>query len=211
MTQEKYWDSVAEEKTFTTPFQMSMFETYVSTESRILDVGCSYGRTLDELYTRGFRNLHGVDFSQRMIDRGKKLHPHLDLRKNAREQLPFDDNSFDAVLLLAVLTCIIEDMDQTIFLREIRRVLKDNGILYVNDFLINEDQRNVERYREYEDTYGTYGVFELPEGVVVRHHTKDHILEVTGDFQTVEFQSMIFITMNGNRSNGFYFIGRKKR
>jgi len=210
MKQERYWNKVAGEKEFTTPFQISAFEKYVLKESKILDVGCGYGRTLNELHKCGFKNLFGVDFSQGMIDRGRKLYPHLDMKMSSGG-LPFDDDTFDSVLLLAVLTCIIEDEDQKKLINEIQRVLKDSGILYINDYMINEDQRNIERYDKYKDKYGKYGIFELPEGAVVRHHTKDHILEITKDFHGLVFQLAIYTTMNGNKSNGFYYIGKKKQ
>ena len=210
MNQKRYWDKVADEKEFSTPFQINIFETYVSRESKILDVGCGYGRTLNELYNLDFKNLVGVDFSQGMIDRGKKLYPHLDMQKN-KGKFPFDDGNFDAVLLLTVLTCIVKDKDQEKLIKEIQRVLKDDGIFYINDYLINEDQRNIERYEKFKDKYGKYGIFELPEGALVRHHTKDHILKITKCFQELIFKTTIYTTMNGNKSNGFYYIGKKNR
>ncbi len=47
---------------------------------------------------------------------------------------------------------------------EIQRVLRPHGSLYINDFLINHDQRNVDRYNVFKEIYGTYGVFRLDEG-----------------------------------------------
>ena len=210
MNQERYWDKVADEKEFTTPFQINVFEKYVSRKSKILDIGCGYGRTLNELHKWGFENLFGVDFSQGMIDRGIKLYPHLDMRKSSGK-LSLDDDTFDAVLLLALLTCVVEDEEQKKIINEIQRILKDNGILYINDHMINEDQRNIERYDKYKDKYGKYGIFELPEGAVVRHHTKDHVLEITKGFHGLVFETVIYTTMNGNKSNGFYYMGKKKQ
>ena len=102
--QKEYWNKVAEEKEFPTPFQMEEFRKYVSKEMKILDVGCGYGRTLNELYNQGFKNLTGIDYSQGMINRGLRLYPHLNLIKNDGNTIPFPDNEFDAVILLAVLT-----------------------------------------------------------------------------------------------------------
>ena len=78
----------------------------------ILDVGCGYGRTLNILHNSGFKNLIGVDVSQGMINRGLKLHPHLKLTKNKYGILPFSNNTFNAVILIAVLTCTIRNEDQ---------------------------------------------------------------------------------------------------
>lgn len=208
--QEKYWDKVSEEKKFPTPFQIKKFEKYVSKEMTVLDVGCGYGRTLNELYNNGFENLTGIDYSQGMINRGLRLYPYLNLIKNDGDKIPFQNNAFDAVLLIAVLTSNNKDEEQENLISEISRVLKDDGILYINDYLINQDERNLERYQKYGDKYGTYGVFELPEGAVFRHHTEEHILKLTKDFQELVFEKTVYNTMNGNKSNGFYYIGRKK-
>ncbi|MGB9979951.1 class I SAM-dependent methyltransferase [Methanobacterium sp.] len=208
--QEKYWDKAAEKKEFPTPFKIEEFEKYVSKEMGILDVGCGYGRTLDELHNRGFENLTGIDYSQGMINRGLKEHPYLNLIKNDGDKIPFSDNEFDAVLLIAVLTSNTKNGEQENIISEILRVLKDGGILYLTDFLINQDKRNLKRYQEYEDKYGIYGTFELPEGAVLRHHTEEHILELTKDFTEIVFEKAVFDTMNGHKSNGFYYIGKKK-
>jgi ubiquinone/menaquinone biosynthesis C-methylase UbiE len=208
--QEKYWDEVAEEKKFPTPFQIKEFEKYVSPGKSILDVGCGYGRTLSELYNHRFKDLTGVDFSHGMINRGLKLHPQLNLLKNDGDKLPFSDDKFDAVLLIAVLTCTANPQKQDNLIAEISRVLKKDGILYINDYLINDDQRNVERYQKYREKYGTYGVFELPEGAVLRHHTPEYILNLTKDYKELIFKKTIYNTMNGNKSNGFYYIGQLK-
>lgn len=208
--QEKYWDSVSEEKNFPLPLRMEAFEKHVSREMVILDVGCGYGRTLNDLRGAGYENLFGVDFSQGMIDRGQRLHPYLNLRKNDGSTLPFEDGAFDAVILIAVLTCIAESEGQRGLIAEIERVLKDGGILYINDYLLNTDQRNIERYDRAKEKYGVYGIFELPEGAVVRHHTPEHIFDIMADFNRLVFETVVYTTMNGNRSNGFYYIGRKR-
>ena len=208
--QEKYWDKAAEKKEFPTPFKIEEFEKFVSKEMNILDVGCGYGRTLDELHNRGFENLNGIDYSQGMINRGLRERPYLNLIKTDGDRIPFPDNEFDAVLLVAVLTSNTKDEEQENIISEISRVLKNGGILYLTDFLINQDKRNIERYQKYEDKYGIYGIFELPERAVLRHHTEEHIFKLTKDFKKLLFEKTVFDTMNGHKSNGFYYIGKKK-
>ena len=104
LDQEKYWDKVSEEKEFPTPFQIQEFEKYVSKDMNILDIGCGYGRTLNELHNQGFKNLTGIDYSQGMINKGLRLNPYLNLIKNDGYTIPFPDSKFDAVLLISVLT-----------------------------------------------------------------------------------------------------------
>lgn len=209
MEQKTYWNSVSDTKNFTTPFQFKAFSKLVDQDAAILDVGCGYGRTLNELYQHGYHNLTGIDFSQGMIERGHKEYPYLDLRVKSDASIAFPDQSFDAVILFAVLTCIIKNEEQQNLIKEIRRVLKPDGILYVNDFLLNTDQRNLDRYEAYKDKYGTYGVFEQPEGAVLRHHSEEWIRQLLSDFHTEEFSHLTFRTMNGHTSNGFYCMSRK--
>ena len=205
----EYWDSVSETKQFTTPFQADAFAQYVNPDARILDVGCGYGRTLNELYQMGYRNLNGIDFSKGMIERGKRQFPYLNLLVKEKESIDFPDNHFDAVILFAVLTCIPADEEQKKLISEIRRVLKPGGILYINDFLLNTDERNISRYEKYAKGRGTYGVFELSEGAILRHHEVNYIHELTKAFEEKRFEQLTFTTMNGHRSNGFYYIGAK--
>lgn len=207
MRQDEYWNSVSEKKEFTTPFQSEAFSKFVSKDQVILDFGCGYGWTLNELYQNGYNKLIGIDFSSGMIERGKQQFPYLDLRVKQDESIFLPDKSVDAVILFAVLTCIRKNEDQIQLLREIKRVLKPYGILYVNDFLLNTDERNLSRYEQFEEIYGTYGVFELPEGAVCRHHDERWIKQLLGDFSELEYQHLTFTTMNGHKSNGFYFIG----
>ena len=112
MSQKEYWNSVSEKKQSTTPFQADELCKYIDKNSKILDVGCGYGRTLEELYQMGYHNLTGVDFSEGMINRGKHQFPYLDLRVMTSPDLDIPDNSVDAVILFAVLTCIPNNQEQ---------------------------------------------------------------------------------------------------
>ena len=207
---EAYWDKVAETKEFPVPFEIDLFQQYVSKEMMILEIGCGYGRILNNLFNTGFSNLVGIDISQNMINRGLRHYPYLDLRKTTGGELAFPENTFHAVILIAVLTCIPENEEQYKMMSAIFRVLKSEGVLYIHDCMLNKDQRNIDRYELYKDKYGEYGVFELTEGSVMRHHTKEHIDKLTKIFHREHFVSSEHTTMNGNRTNGFCYIGRKK-
>lgn len=209
MEQKEYWNNVSETKQFSTPFQIDEFSKYVKKDDVILDVGCGYGRTLNELYTKGYKNLIGIDFSKGMIERAKKINSDIDFRVMNNSKIDLPDNSVDSVILLAVLTCIVEDKEQENLVSEIYRVLKKGGAIYINDFLLNNDERNLNRYNEFKNKYNKYGVFELPEGAVCRHHDKEWIKELLKDFKKKIFKEIEYTTMNGNKSNGFYYIGEK--
>lgn len=207
MHQNEYWNSVAGEKKFTTVLDVIMFLKYVSKDSKILDVGCGYGRVLNELYANGFTDLTGVDTAENMIKRGKREFPYLNLIANPDGKIPFDDNSFDSVVLFGILTCIPEDELQQEFLKEVKRVLKPQGIIYINDFLLNKGFKNWREYKKAEKETGIYGVFKTYDGVTVRQHRENYILELLSDFQKLEYKKSVIPTMNGGKSNSFEFIG----
>ena len=204
-----YWDRVAHEKRFSHPLRLDWLARYLNQLARILDYGCGYGRTLAELSQAGFQNLVGVDFSEAMLARARATVPRPGLVRNDGRTLPFQNDSFDALLLFAVLTCIPDGNEQRSLLTEAERVLRSGGLLYVSDVLVNNDQRNRERYERDAEKYKCYGVFELPEGVVVRHHRKEWIAEITAPFQQLGYEPFTVTTMNGNASSAFQYLGRK--
>ena len=206
--QSSYWDRVADDKRFSHPLCLEWLARYSNQQARILDYGCGYGRTLADLSVAGFQNLVGVDFSAAMLARASVALPRPGLVRNDGLSLPFKNGSFDAVLLFAVLTCIPDGNEQRLLLAEAARVLRPGGLLYVSDLLVNNDRRNRERYEQYAEAYGCYGVFELPEGVVVRHHQREWIEELTSPFQQLEYEPFTVTTMNGNASAAFQYLGR---
>lgn len=209
-SQINYWDRVAQEKRFSHPLRRDWLTQYLKNpESRILDYGCGYGRTLADLSQAGFTNLVGVDFSEGMLARACAEAPGSLLVRNDGHDLPFKSDYFDVVLLFAVLTCIPDNDEQRRLIAEAERVLRPGGLVYLSDLLVNKDQRNRERYQEYAQAYGCYGVFELPEGVVVRHHRREWIEKLMSPFQQLEYEPFTVTTMNGNASIAFQYLGRK--
>ena len=203
-----YWNKVSETKKFTHPLVMEKFKSYLSKESQILDFGCGYGRTCYELNSAGYKNVLGVDSSNKMIERGLKNHSYLRMQtlKNDLSGL----GKFDVIILFAVLTCIPTDDGQFKLIEQLSELLQPNGIIYISDYWLETNERNLKRYDEFEGKYGNYGVFELPDGAIVRHHSKEWIEQLTRGFETEELFDCELTTMNGNQSSCFQFIGRKK-
>ena len=123
LSQKDYWDSVSEKKEFTTVLDINLVQPFINTDSFIVDYGCGYGRTLDQLWQKGFQNTLGFDFSPEMIQRGKKEFPYLNLKTSRNNGIDCADGSVDMVILFAVLTCIIQDREQEKLIKEILRVL----------------------------------------------------------------------------------------
>lgn len=87
----------------------------------ILDIGCGEGVFIEELKKIGFQKIIGIDknYSSRDVIRGDILN------------LPLRENSFDVALLLDVIEHIPLKFQKDA-IREIKRILKNNGILIVS-------------------------------------------------------------------------------
>jgi SAM-dependent methyltransferase len=209
--QKDYWNAVASEKRFQHPLRLDWLASHFSVGHTILDCGCGYGRLFDKLVQNGYHNLVGADFSQRMLRQCRLLHPDLPLVQTDAETLPFEDCSFDAVLLFALLTCMPVDNQQRALFAEVQRILRAGGLIYISDLLLNTDPRNLERYERFAEQFGAYGVFQLPEGVIVRHHAKERIQSLTAAFDCLEYETFTVTTMNGHPSAAFQYLGRLRR
>jgi len=205
-----YWDRIGPGKPFDHPVNIERLRQWLAPADRILDFGCGYGRVLGLLHRSGYRNLLGVDQAPMMIATARERFPEITFERLAfSPRLDLPDASVDATLLFAVLTCVPTDAGQRAIVDEIERVLRPGGLLYISDLWIQADERNVQRYVRDEPKYGTYGVFDLPEGVTLRHHNRTWIEELTQDFETVTVDDIDVPTMNGHLAHGFQWFGLK--
>lgn len=205
----EYWNKEGPNKAFAHPLNFDRLSQWLAPESRILDFGCGYGRTLGLLSERGYKNLIGVDFAPAMIAMARERYPSIRFEGINSARLPLENSSVDAALLFSVLTCMPTDDGQRTIVDEISRVLRPGALLYISDLWLQTDERNLERYARGEDKYGTYGVFDLPEGVTVRHHDRRWIETLTGSFAPLALDDIDVITMNGNPAKAFQWFGRR--
>jgi SAM-dependent methyltransferase len=204
-----YWNHLGPTKLFSHPINLSRLAKLLDPKSRILDFGCGYGRIMGVLHEQGYCHVIGVDPARTMVTTARQRFPFLPFLAVDPTRLPFAGESIDAALLFAVLTCIPRDDGQRRIMREIERILRPGGLLYISDLWLQKDERNVERYRHYQTKYGVYGIFELPEGVVVRHHERQWIEQLTANFALITLDEIMVETMNGHGAEAFQWFGRK--
>jgi ubiquinone/menaquinone biosynthesis C-methylase UbiE len=118
-------------------------------EMRILDIGCGSGNVLREFIRYGANpeNLYGIDFLQDRIDTAVKISPNIHFKCGNAEKLPYENNSFDIVILFTVLTSILDSGMKKAIASEALRILKPQGIILYYDYLYdnpkNRDVRGV--------------------------------------------------------------------
>lgn len=206
--QKEYWDSVAQQKTFTHPININLLLQYVDRNSTVIDFGCGYGRIVNKLLESGFQNTMGYDTSIELISRGKNNHlPIHHISDPAL--LPLEDNSIDCFLLFAVLTCIPSNAGQSDLIELLHSKLKPGGIIYISDYYLQDNEVSKSRYTYFNKDTENFGVFILPEGATLRHHTREWIATLVKDFAIMEENMIEVKTMNGNNADAFQMIIQK--
>lgn len=149
------------------------------------------------------------DFSAGMIARGRREHPRLDLRHADRLPLAEPDGAFDAAIVFAVLTTVPDDAEQRAVMAELRRLTRPGGLVYVSDYLLQTDQRYLDRYAAGEARHGVYGVWDRDDGGVFRHHTRERLDVLLEGFQPVAERQVETVTMSGAKASAIQLLGRR--
>ncbi|MCB0825096.1 MAG: class I SAM-dependent methyltransferase [Armatimonadetes bacterium] len=136
-------------------------ETWLSglAGKRVLDLGCGQGRYCGKMLSCGVKAV-GIDPVEKFIAKAKSDYPNGEFRVGVAENLPFADDSFDAVL--SYLTIIdIPDLEKAA--DEIARVLRPGGesrivtisnLASTSDGWVKDDDgnrlyRTIDRYMEH--------------------------------------------------------------
>ena len=101
---------------------------YAVPGDRILDSGCASGR-LYETFVQKKVDYFGADLSGKMIERAITNHPAGRFQVADSRFLPFTENYFDKVYSISVIHNIPSEKFRQQYLRELKRVLKPDGLL----------------------------------------------------------------------------------
>ena len=102
-------------------------------QGRLLNVGCAHGP--DFIPFKNSFELHGIDFSERMLQLARKYADKFKFSVNLVEadarNLPYADNSFDRAIAVATFHHIEENEERLRALKEFQRVLKPGGEAFI--------------------------------------------------------------------------------
>ena len=97
----------------------------------VLEIGIGSGLNLPHYNVSNISNITALDPAEELTDIAKKRISELDLDIDVincgAEEIPLESKSFDSILVTYTL-CSIENLDDS--MREIRRVIKDDGTLF---------------------------------------------------------------------------------
>jgi SAM-dependent methyltransferase len=208
--QVEYWNRASTSKGFHHPVDLPLLNSLAGREELVVELGCGRGRVLAALAEDGYSRLCGFDPSPVMIECGALENSGFELYPWSGRQVALESGCASAVLLFAVLTCVPGDDGQRELIAEAVRLLRPGGVLYVSDYFLQSDARNTGRYEQYAAQHGTYGVFEIEGGAVLRHLSRQWYGELTAGFEQVSLKEIELLTMNGNPAVAFQYAGRLK-
>ena len=105
--------------------RVKFIRKFIDKNDKILEVGCGSGNLLRSIECD---NISGLDISPGMVKEAKKTCPKGEFVVGDAEKLPFNNNSFDKVIISEVLY-YLPNLDKAI--HEAFRVLKPNGVLLI--------------------------------------------------------------------------------
>ena len=212
MLAQEYWNEVGVNKNFEDPVYVDKLVPFLFPNAQIIEYGCGYGRMMNILKSKGYKNLVGFDFAEGMIARGKKENPDLDLRLVKKSGvIPSDNESADAVMMSTVLCCMINAEEKKLLIEEILRILRQDGVLYITDFLLCEHPSYEEKYAQGMREFGKWGTYRTSEDLAVCHYSSQEVLNLLSPLDIQWFEQFDFKTMNQNPARTFHCIAKKNK
>jgi N-acetylglucosaminyldiphosphoundecaprenol N-acetyl-beta-D-mannosaminyltransferase len=132
----KTYDKIAKNFSSTRHFdwgEFDFFSKYLKKGQKVLDLGCGNGRLMDFLKKHEV-NPTGMDYSSELLKIAKDKHPDIDFIQGDMTELPFADESFDLVVMLASFHHLENPKRRNDCLSEIHRILKKDGIIIMTNW-----------------------------------------------------------------------------
>jgi ubiquinone/menaquinone biosynthesis C-methylase UbiE len=122
------WESFARARE--KPWKEAEFlvKDYAKEGEKILDFGCGAGQWY-EFFKEKKVQYFGVDFSEKLIEVAKAKYPDANFQVIDGINLPFESEFFDKVYAIAVFHHLPSEKIRILVLKEIKRVLKKEGML----------------------------------------------------------------------------------
>lgn len=112
---------------------IKLIELYDLKPKRCVELGCSNGWRLDEIYKRFGCECIGVEPSKKAVEDGRKKFKNIQLFNSTADSTSLEDESVDLVIINFVF-CVIDRKTLLKTVYEIDRILKNNGYLIIGDF-----------------------------------------------------------------------------
>jgi len=186
----------------------------------ILDIGCGYGRASFFLHENNYSAV-GIDVDKMQIEsaleevNSRGITKDINFMINDARHLCFRSSSFDAILMLGILT-LASKPNRTKIMNEVGRVLKPFGYVFIEEFGQTwENPVYSERYKDDLAVTGELGTFAVKDenGKVLHlahHFTREELLIFLKSFTVISFEEDTFTSyFHRNWVKGYVIIAQK--
>ncbi len=157
-------------KTFDDARKKAISSMEISEEKKIIEFGIGTGLSL-KYFPKKFKGLTGIDLSEKMLEKcalkAKRYQMDVDLKIMDCENTPFEDESFDHVVLMFIYSV---SSNPHKLLQEALRICKNSGsVLIINHFSnVNSEKLNFFEYllSYFENIVGFRSKFSFKEYIV---------------------------------------------
>jgi ubiquinone/menaquinone biosynthesis C-methylase UbiE len=138
------------------------FVEIIPKNSYVLDAGCGNGKNMIYMEKQNI-NIVGIDFSTKLLDICKSK--SLNVQEADIRILPYNDNTFDYVISIAVIHHLSNENDRINALNEMLRVCKPGGKILVSVWALEQNKDSRFKFQlgdnlvKWEDTTRYYHIY----------------------------------------------------
>lgn len=124
--------------------EMDFLFDKISEKDKVLDLGCGNGRFYSSFEKRRI-DYFGIDFSSKLIEIAKEKYPSGNFSIGDALDLKFQNDFFDKVYAIAILHHMPEEKLRIKLIKEVKRVLKKQGLFILTVWDLKEKAKNNEK------------------------------------------------------------------
>ena len=203
MQNKDYWNSEGSNKVFTHPICVEWLSG-LNPMTTILDLGCGYGRIVNDLDQIGLNKIVGLDPSNQMIERACQENPG---PKYISDQSDLGTDLFDLVICFALFNSCPSANEQSDLASLISNHTQWYSLLYISDYETEDNSHYRERYEQRK--LNIFGCFESSTAIF-RHHVPNHFCELFNNWSKIKERTVDSRTMNGNEIVVHQYLFQKK-
>ena len=138
------------------------FNNIINSNSKILDAGCGNGKNMIYFKKNG-HTVKAIDFSDSLLKICKSK--DLDVLNSDIRNLPFENNTFDNTISIAVIHHLSTNEDRIKAIKELLRVTKKDGKILITVWAIEQEAQSRRTFKlgdnivSFEDSFRYYHIF----------------------------------------------------
>lgn len=180
---------------------MYLLDNINTSNLKILDISCGLGGSTN-IYDKyfNFKEIHGIDINTNFINFCKQNNKNINYHVMMAEQLEYDNDSFD---IITNVDSSFVYKNRTIFLKECKRVLKEDGVFIYADYFNNNKEESLLK-----ELYKNVMIFDITENIAL---ASKNLLNDINNMKLSDQQKNILISWaNDNYSTYQSNTGYKK-